>query len=94
LGEQQEEEWDSISDGHLLDYILGIEAEMEGKRIAESETENTCGIHSYSILRTLIFILGLYRFYAIVTNFIYITRILTKSYIFQIVFRTNSLSSL
>ena len=60
--QQQEQEWGSISDGDLLDYVLQIESEMEGKRIAELETENTCGIHRYSILLTLILVRGIYRF--------------------------------
>ena len=59
---EQQQEWGSISDGDLLGYVLQIESEMEGKRIAELETENTCGIHRYSILLTLILIRGIYRF--------------------------------
>ena len=45
MEQQQEQEWGPISDGDLLEFVLQMESEMEGKRIAELETENTCGIH-------------------------------------------------
>ena len=41
-----DEQYSSISDAHLLDFVLGMENEMETKRIADSQTETQAGILS------------------------------------------------
>jgi hypothetical protein len=48
--QEQEQEWGSMSDGHLLDDVLGMETEMERKRIADMQSETQAGIHSNPIL--------------------------------------------
>jgi len=48
--QEQEQEWESMSDGHLLDYVLGVETEMERKRIADMQSETQDGIQGNPII--------------------------------------------
>ena len=72
--QEQEQEWGPISDGDLLRYVLQIEAGMDGKRIAEAETETNCGIlfdltHAYYTLSRPLSLYAIYKYFMCITSF-------------------------